>query len=167
MTNPEKKTPEMNEPVHPGYQPDPMKSAINPPPPMYGASPSMPYQYQAYAVPPGAIPVQPQQTILIANVQTANEPDYLGYSIFTLLCCCLPLGVAALIYSIKTQGANQQGDVASARKYSKLALVLDHTALGLGIAWIVLTIILVIVFSTVAAASVSSIQQNHFGNYNP
>ncbi|KAM3830310.1 proline rich transmembrane protein 1B-like [Vipera latastei] len=164
MSNPEK-TAEMNEPLQPGYQPDPMKSAINPPPPMYAPSPSMQYQYQAYSVPSGAIPGQPQQTILIANVQTANEPDYLGYSIFTLLCCCLPLGIAALIYSIRTQGANQQGDVASARKYSRLALILDHTALGLGIAWIILTIILLIVFYTVAAASVS-IQQNQFGNYN-
>lgn len=27
-------------------------------------------------------------------------PDYLGYSIFTMLCCCLPLGIAGLIYSI-------------------------------------------------------------------
>uniref|UniRef100_A0A3Q3W9T5 Uncharacterized protein n=1 Tax=Mola mola TaxID=94237 RepID=A0A3Q3W9T5_MOLML len=26
--------------------------------------------------------------------------DYMCYSIFTMLCCCLPLGIAALIYSI-------------------------------------------------------------------
>uniref|UniRef100_A0A665TMZ6 Uncharacterized protein n=1 Tax=Echeneis naucrates TaxID=173247 RepID=A0A665TMZ6_ECHNA len=26
--------------------------------------------------------------------------DYLCYSIFTMVCCCLPLGIAALIYSI-------------------------------------------------------------------
>ncbi|ETE57189.1 hypothetical protein L345_17098, partial [Ophiophagus hannah] len=102
MSNPgNEKTSQINESFHPGQQPDPMKSAINPPPPMYQASPSMPYQYQPYAGPAGAIPVQPQQTILITNVQSVNEPDYLGYSIFTLLCCCLPLGIAALVYSIK------------------------------------------------------------------
>uniref|UniRef100_A0A8C6KSZ4 Uncharacterized protein n=1 Tax=Nothobranchius furzeri TaxID=105023 RepID=A0A8C6KSZ4_NOTFU len=31
--------------------------------------------------------------------------DYLGFSIFTLLCCCLPLGIAALIYSISQQSS--------------------------------------------------------------
>ncbi|KAG8143352.1 hypothetical protein E2320_000602, partial [Naja naja] len=139
MSNPgNKKTSQMNEPFHPGQQPDPMKSAINPPPPMYQASPSMPYQYQASAGPPEAIPMQPQQTILITNVQPANERDYLGYSIFTLLCCFLPLGIAAL-----TQGANQQGDITSAKKYSRVAFILDNTAVGLGIAMIIVIIILI------------------------
>ncbi|ETE56415.1 hypothetical protein L345_17874, partial [Ophiophagus hannah] len=102
MSNPgNEKTSHINEPFHPGQQPDPMKSAINPPPPIYQASPSMPYQYHVYAGPPGAIPMQPQQRIPITNVQSVNEPDYLGYSIFTLLCCCLPLGIAVLVYSIK------------------------------------------------------------------
>ncbi|KAL0171403.1 hypothetical protein M9458_031714, partial [Cirrhinus mrigala] len=27
-------------------------------------------------------------------------PEYTWYSIFTLLCCCLPLGTAALVYSL-------------------------------------------------------------------
>ncbi|XP_032083057.1 proline-rich transmembrane protein 1-like [Thamnophis elegans] len=164
MSNPEnEKTPQMNELFQPEQQTDPMKSAINPPPPMYGASPSMPYQYQGYGGPAGAIPMQPQQTVYITNVQSVNEPDYLGYSIFTLLCCCLPLGIAALIFSIKTQGANHRGDIMSAKRYSRLALTLDHTALGLGIAGIVLGIILIIIYSTVAVTIVSA-QQDNFGN---
>ncbi|KAG8143349.1 hypothetical protein E2320_000603 [Naja naja] len=82
MSNPEnEKTSQINESFHPGQQPDPRKSAINSPPPMYGTSPSMPYQYHVSAGPPGAISMQPQQSIPITNVQPVNEPDYLGYSL--------------------------------------------------------------------------------------
>ncbi|KAG8143353.1 hypothetical protein E2320_000602, partial [Naja naja] len=36
-----------------------------------------------------------------------------------------------------TQGANQQGDITSAKKYSRVAFILDNTAVGLGIAMII------------------------------
>ncbi|KAG8143346.1 hypothetical protein E2320_000581 [Naja naja] len=166
MSNPEnEKTSQINESFHPGQQPDPMKSAINPPPPMYQASPSMPYQYQAYAGPPEAIPMQPQQTILIANVQSVNEPDYLGYSIFTLLCCCLPLGIAALVFSVKTQGANQRGDIVSAKKYSKLALIWDHLALAFGIIFTIVTIVWIVVPASKLVTT--TVHQSGFRNYYP
>uniref|UniRef100_A0A8B9GZG9 Uncharacterized protein n=1 Tax=Astyanax mexicanus TaxID=7994 RepID=A0A8B9GZG9_ASTMX len=45
--------------------------------------------------------VMVQPTVYVTSGPLAQPlPDYLGYSIFTMLCCCLPLGVAALVYSI-------------------------------------------------------------------
>ncbi len=85
-------------------------------PPEYsgaGLSPShnFPSSFQQYGAPvasglytPGSCPVQNVVTMQpTAEVFTplANPlPDYLGYSIFTLLCCCMPLGSAALVYSL-------------------------------------------------------------------
>lgn len=54
---------------------------------------------QQYAGQPTTITVQP--TMLVTRTPLAQPfNDYLGYSIFTMLCCCLPLGIAALVYSI-------------------------------------------------------------------
>lgn len=54
---------------------------------------------QQYPGQPVAVAVQP--TVYVTQGPLANPVnDYLGYSIFTMLCCCLPLGIAALIYSI-------------------------------------------------------------------
>ncbi|XP_039629563.1 proline-rich transmembrane protein 1-like [Polypterus senegalus] len=96
---------------------------------------------------PAAVTVQPG--VCITQVPPAHpEHDYLGYSIFTMLCCCLPIGIAALIYSIKTQDANKAGNLDLARKHSRTARVLNHTALGIGIC------ILVIWIGTVIARNV-------------
>lgn len=45
--------------------------------------------------------VTAQPTVYVTQGPLVNPvKDYLFYSIFTMLCCCLPLGIAALIYSI-------------------------------------------------------------------
>ncbi|XP_059364421.1 synapse differentiation-inducing gene protein 1-like [Carassius carassius] len=67
--------------------------------------------------------------------------DYLGYSIFTMLCCCFPLGIAALIFSCSTRNANLLGQRELAEKNSKTTLILNHAALGVGLVFIVLLII--------------------------
>lgn len=70
-------------------------------PPQYGGA----YGQQAYAMgqqypaQPATVTVQP--AVYVTQGPLANPvKDYFGYSIFTMLCCCLPLGIAALIYSI-------------------------------------------------------------------
>lgn len=56
------------------------------------------YGQQQYQAQPSVIMAQPN---VYVSQGPLNPPvkDYLGYSIFTLLCCCLPLGIIALIYS--------------------------------------------------------------------
>ncbi|CAL9705392.1 unnamed protein product [Knipowitschia caucasica] len=69
--------------------------------------PGQPYQGQPYLgqpypgqVYPGQ--VYPGQTVITVQHAPLSPPenDYLVYSIITLLCCCFPLGIAALVFSI-------------------------------------------------------------------
>ncbi|XP_026083395.1 synapse differentiation-inducing gene protein 1-like [Carassius auratus] len=77
----------------------------------------------------------------IATPLASSLPDYLGYSIFTMLCCCFPLGIAALIFSCSTRNANFSGQRELAEKNSKMTLILNHASLGVGLVFIVLLII--------------------------
>ncbi|XP_070619759.1 proline-rich transmembrane protein 1-like [Erythrolamprus reginae] len=88
--------------------------------------------------------IQPAQALNVIRFQPTKEPDYLAYSIFTMLCCCLPLGIAALVYSVQTQEANRTGNGDSARRNSKLARNLSHIAFGVGLGSLILYIIFVI-----------------------
>ncbi len=56
---------------------------------------------------PGQSVVAVQPAVFVPTTPLANPvpltnpmPEYTCYSIFTLLCCCLPLGTAALVYSL-------------------------------------------------------------------
>ncbi|XP_017564254.1 trafficking regulator of GLUT4 1-like [Pygocentrus nattereri] len=107
----------------------------------YGA----PYQGQAQGPYPGQPAVTVQPTIYVAAGPLAQPlPDYLGYSIFTMLCCCLPLGVAALVFSVNTREANVSGNRPQAERSSRMARILNNTALGIGIVFIVLYLVLYI-----------------------
>nr|XP_020667566.1 transmembrane protein 91-like [Pogona vitticeps] len=134
-------------------------------------TPSMGYgpppQYPPYYNQPGAggnqgppihhVPL----TVIVPEPEPTPSPDFLGYSIFTMLCCCLPLGIAALVFSIQTRQDNHNRDYAAARRNSRKAQTLNHTALGLGIAFIILYIILMVLFFT-SVLSVSSRQHYNF-----
>ncbi|XP_042269172.1 transmembrane protein 91-like [Thunnus maccoyii] len=76
----------------------------------------------------------------------AVAPSYLGWSIFNTLCCCLPLGIAAIVCSCKAQNANALGETARAAEASRTAKVLNIIALVCGI-------ILIIIFIAIKATA--------------
>nr|XP_023395589.1 potassium-transporting ATPase alpha chain 1 [Loxodonta africana] len=60
--------------------------------------------------------------------------EYMTLSLVALF-CCLPFGIAAIIYTCKTKKANKRGDEHKAERYSNLAFSLGLTAVILGL-WI-------------------------------
>nr|XP_060627411.1 transmembrane protein 91-like [Anolis sagrei ordinatus] len=77
----------------------------------------------------------------------SNYPSYLALSIFNLLCCCFPIGIAAVIYSCQVNNANAVGNSNMAAKASRTARTLNIVGIVLG----VIAIIAGIVFFVVVA----------------
>ncbi|KAL7981113.1 hypothetical protein Chor_005347 [Crotalus horridus] len=130
----------MNPPPYSGKEPlsvPALNHPAGPPYPMDHTAPSaMPPPYQPFYICPDAgsnqgLFLQPQQAIIITPSQP--EPDFMAYSIFTMLCCFLPLGVIALVFSLQTRQANKLGDRIAAQRLSILARSFAHIALGIGI----------------------------------
>ncbi|HEU4888531.1 MAG TPA: CD225/dispanin family protein [Thermoanaerobaculia bacterium] len=48
-------------------------------------------------------------------------PNYLVHSIIATLCCCLPFGIVAMVYSAQVNTKLAAGDEAGARESSKKA----------------------------------------------
>ena len=73
---------------------------------------------------------------------TPNIPNYLVHSILVTLCCCLPFGIAAIVFASKVEGLERMGDVAGAQEASKKAKMWCWIGFGLGIPVQILVIIL-------------------------
>jgi hypothetical protein len=72
-------------------------------------------------------PVQPQQ----------NISNYLIQSILVTLFCCLPLGIAAIVFAAQVNGKIGAGDMAGAMDSSKKAKLFCWISLGIGIVGII------------------------------
>lgn len=60
-------------------------------------------------------------------------PNYLVQSILVTLCCCLPLGVVAIIFAAQVNTKLAQGDMAGALDASQKAKMFSWIAFGLGL----------------------------------
>uniref|UniRef100_A0A3P8WGU6 Uncharacterized protein n=1 Tax=Cynoglossus semilaevis TaxID=244447 RepID=A0A3P8WGU6_CYNSE len=65
--------------------------------------------------------------------RVSAAPSYLGWSIFNTLCCCLPVGIAAIVYSCKAQNANSVEESAAAMDASRTAKILNVVGLVFGL----------------------------------
>ncbi|KAJ1132446.1 hypothetical protein NDU88_010757 [Pleurodeles waltl] len=124
----------------PAYSPpayNPYPSTIPRQPPAYetvvSGHPTYQYPQNNAVLIHGAVPVVTTHTTVIPMPQQLYEPEHIGYSIFTMIWCFLPLGLAALIFSFKTRSCNRRGDAAGARKNSRTSLTLNHISIGIGI----------------------------------
>uniref|UniRef100_A0A2D4PIZ4 Uncharacterized protein n=1 Tax=Micrurus surinamensis TaxID=129470 RepID=A0A2D4PIZ4_MICSU len=118
--------------------PPPYSEEAQPPvqlPAFIAAQPMPSHLYYATAV------QDPKEEPILQPVPFTHASDYLIYSIFTMICCCLPLGVAALVYSIQTREANHERNSTAAQRNSRMARILAHSALGVGIGIIILYVI--------------------------
>jgi hypothetical protein len=62
-----------------------------------------------------------------------NVPNYLVQSILATVCCCLPLGIVAIVYAAQVNGKVAAGDFAGAMQASNNAKMWSYIAIGLGL----------------------------------
>ena len=68
-------------------------------------------------------------------------PNYLVQSILVTLCCCLPLGVVAIIFSAQVNSKLAAGDVGGAQEASNKAKMFALIGFGIGLVIILLSFI--------------------------
>lgn len=99
--------------------PPPAGGPYTPPPPPMGGS---------YTPPPPHIGGPGY-----GHVPGAPIPNYLVQSILVTLCCCLPLGIVAIIFGAQVNSRLAVGDVAGATDASNKARLFCWLAVGLGL----------------------------------
>jgi hypothetical protein len=102
----------------------PVPVVIPPPPPPAAMAPpsySAP-QVQAPPDPYGAPPPVYGQPAYGQQQQAGTDiPDLLVFSIVATLVCCMPAGIAAIVFASKANSAKKMGDFETARKAAKQA----------------------------------------------
>lgn len=74
----------------------------------------------------------------------ASVPNYLVPAIISLF-CCLPGGIAAVIFAAQVNGKVQAGDIAGAQDSAKKAKMFAFISIGLGLLFIIGYVLFVVV----------------------
>ena len=83
-------------------------------------------------------------------------PNYLVQAILATLFCCLPFGIAAIVYAAQVNGKIAGGDIEGAQRDSDNAKMWAWISFGFGIAWIAIATLynLLLIFAFAARANV-------------
>ncbi|MBR4835016.1 MAG: CD225/dispanin family protein [Thermoguttaceae bacterium] len=105
-----------------------------------------------YASPSASEPYAPSGWGDVADV-----PDYLIWNVLSTLFCCMPLGVAGIIFSIQTSSAKTRGDFETAARHSSTAKTLLIVGLVVGGLQILLSFLWFVLVATVEVGSLGAL----------
>jgi hypothetical protein len=103
---------------------------------------------QSYTPPP-----PPSYGTPSAGVPGPTIPNYLVQSILVTLCCCLPLGVVAIVFSAQVNSKLAAGDIAGAQDASNKAKMFAWIGFGIGL------VVMIIWFAMSGAAFMQGIRE--------
>ena len=115
-----------------------MSSSEPPPGGGYGAAPPPPPPGYGYGGQPGGAP----------------PPNHLVWAILSTLFCCLPLGIASIVFAAQVNSKYAAGDMAGAQESSRKARQFALWATIIGVVLVVLYLVLILVGA--ASMNVSS-----------
>jgi hypothetical protein len=91
---------------------------------------------------PGAQPTPIPVTGVVMPPPGTIVPNYLVFAILATVFCCLPTGIAAIVYAAQVNGKLQAGDLIGAQAASKNAKMWCWISFGVGVATTVVSILL-------------------------
>jgi hypothetical protein len=72
-----------------------------------------------------------------------SVPNYLVFAILATVLCCLPTGIAAIVYAAQVNGKLQAGDIVGAQAASRNAKMWCWISFGVGLAFTFIYVLLV------------------------
>jgi hypothetical protein len=84
----------------------------------------------------GTVPTPLPATGVVIPPGTTTVPNYLVFAILATVFCCLPTGIAAIIFAAQVNSKLQAGDIAGAQAASNNAKIWCWVSFGLGLATI-------------------------------
>lgn len=94
----------------------------------------------------GPVPASPPPAPAAGPASPRKIENHLIRSVIATVCCCVPFGVAGIIYAVKVDALLRQGDLAAAEDASKKAGLWSVLAIGVGLTLNVLIAVLTVYY---------------------